>query len=146
MSDIKDLAGLIALIESSGNLYAVRFEPAYQPKDHCAIQMSTICKCSYATAKVLCAMSWGLYQIMGDNLINLGLNITPFEYLESPAIQREFFEAYCVADHLNMTLEDILSDAGKRMLFARLYNGPGNVAEYAQRIVDVAKSNGLEVN
>lgn len=143
MTQILDLAGLIAQVESDGNQYAVRFEPAYNAHQNDIIIMENLAKCNYSTAKILCSMSWGSYQIMGDNLIHLGLSISPFEYLESPAIQREFFDAYCMADHLDMTLNDVLGNPEKRMLFARLYNGPGNVPEYCNRILAVAKSNGL---
>lgn len=141
---IETLAELIAQVESHGMQYAVRFEPAHNPHDEFVEKMRTVAKCSRDTARVLCAMSWGLYQIMGDELIALGLAVSPLVYIQAIDIQLDFFNRYCLADHLNMTLADVLADSVKRRFFARLYNGPGNVDAYAQRMVDAAKQNGLE--
>lgn len=142
---ITTLAQLIALVESNNNPLAVRFEPAHKPEPYFVMHMMELVQCSYATATTLCAMSWGKYQIMGDNLVSLGLTVSPLAYVHDEAMQDAFFEKFAGADHLTLTLQDVLTSPQKRMMFARLYNGPSNIAGYANRIADVAKANDLEV-
>lgn len=142
---ITTLAQLIAQVESNGNSLAVRFEPAHHSAENFVAKMQELAKCNFVTAQILCAMSWGSFQIMGDNLVALGLSVSPFEYLHDEIMQCDFFSRFCATDHISLTLDDVLTDVSKRQLFARLYNGPGNFMAYAQRIVDVAKANGLEV-
>jgi hypothetical protein len=140
------LAQLIALVESGGDQFAVRFEPEYTPAAHHIVTMMELAGCNYNTAKVLCAISWGEFQIMGDELVGLGLAVSPFAYMNNVAMQNDFFNRYILADHLSLTLQDVLTNPSKRATFARLYNGPGNVDAYAQRIEAVAKANGLIVS
>lgn len=142
---ITTLAQLIALVESNNNPLAVRFEPAHKPEPYFVTHMMELARCSFTTATTLCAMSWGKYQIMGDNLVSLGLAVSPLAYVHDDAMQDAFFNKFAGADHLTLTLQDVLDDIQKRQIFARLYNGPGNVAGYAQRMIEVAKENGLEV-
>ena len=131
------LADLIAQVESSGNQYALRFESAHNPYDNKIATMATLCKCSRVTAKVLCQMSFGLFQIMGDNLVDLGLSTNVFLYCDSIARQNEMFNRYCIRNNCEYTLGDIINVEEDRLDFARKYNGPGNVEVYAQRIIDV---------
>lgn len=142
---ITTLAQLIAQVESNGNPLAVRFEPAHHPAENFVTKMQALAKCNFATAQILCAMSWGEFQIMGDNLVALDLSVSPFEYLHNENMQYDFFAKFSASNHLYLSLDDILNDPSQRQLFARLYNGPGNFMAYAQRIVDVAKANGLEI-
>jgi hypothetical protein len=142
---IETLPQLISQVESSGNPLAVRFEPAHNPANHFILGMMHNAQCNYNTAKVLCAMSWGEYQIMGDELIALGLKVSPMQYLADPAMQLDFFNRYMLSDHLTLTLSDVLGNPDKRHIFARLYNGPGNVSAYVLRIEQIARANGLEV-
>jgi hypothetical protein len=142
---ITTLAQLIAQVESNGNPFAMRFEPAHTPAPHNIVAMMHLCDCSYDTGKNLCSMSWGKYQIMGDELISLGLACSPLAYCMSAPLQDDYFDRYILADHLSLTLADILTDASKRQVFARLYNGPGNIPAYVKRIEDVATANGLQV-
>lgn len=145
MTTITTLSDLISQVESNGNPLAVRFEPAHNPAAHFVLQMQSLCSCSYDTAKTLCAMSWGEFQIMGDELIALGLSVSPLAYVQDRAMQEEFFQRYVCADHLSLTLQDVLTDPAKRSLFARLYNGPGNVDAYATRMALIAQHFGLQV-
>lgn len=139
------LAQLISLVESGGDTHAVRFEPEYTPAAHSIVTMMELAGCNYNTAKVLCAMSWGEFQIMGDELVSMGLAVSPFAYIDNLGMQNDFFNRYMLADHLTLTLSDVLTNPSKRAIFARLYNGPGNVDAYAARIEAVAKANGLTV-
>jgi hypothetical protein len=142
---ISNLSQLIAAVESNNNPKAVRFEPSYHPHGFDVQRMAELCKCTYATAQILCACSWGKHQIMGDNLIGLGLDITPMEFCTDNDYQEEYFLRFIRADHITITLTDVLTSPTLRNTFARLYNGPSNVAAYAERLVQVAKANGLEV-
>lgn len=142
---ITTLAQLIAQVESNGNPLAVRFEPAHRPEPYFVTHMMELAQCSFTTAQILCSMSWGKFQIMGDNLVSLGLAVSPLAYVHDDAMQDAFFEKFVGADHLTLTLQDVIGSIQKRQAFARLYNGPGNVIGYAQRMADIAKENGLEV-
>lgn len=138
---INTLADLIFQVESSGDWFAVRFEPSHVPRADYVVRMRDLCNINYDTARVLCQMSWGGFQIMGDELIALGLTVSPLEYCASPGMQTDFFNKYCIADHLSLTLADVLNDESKRLLFARLYNGPGNISAYADRMLTVYRKN-----
>jgi hypothetical protein len=140
------LADLIAQVESNGNPLAVRFESDHNPATHFIVAMMQSAACSYNTAKILCSMSWGKFQIMGDELMSLGLTVSPLALVHDDDMQVDFFNRYCLSDHLTLTLADILTDASKRQLFARLYNGPGNVGAYVLRIEEIAKANGLTIS
>ncbi len=134
---ITTLADLIAQVESDGNQYAVRFEPHYTPKDQNTSKMAAICKCSNETARILCSMSFGYYQIMGDNLISLDLNVSPFEYMNAPTIQSIFLNRFLIRNNCEYTLGDIVNDEESRLDFAKKYNGPGNVDAYAARMLSI---------
>lgn len=82
-------------------------------------------------------MSFGLFQIMGDELISLGLNVSPILYCSSPIMQQSYFGKYLTANHLNYTLADVVNDSGARLHFATIYNGPGNPTAYAARMLKV---------
>lgn len=138
---ITDLAKLIRLTESNNNYFAMRYEPAHNPRIDLVIRMRDAAQCSVQTAKMMCMCSWGAYQIMGDNLIDLGLASSPALLLASPSAQDGYFYKFIAADHITLTLTDIVTDESKRKLFARLYNGPGNVDAYAARLMQVYAEN-----
>lgn len=135
---ISTLSDLIAQVESSSNPWAIRYEPLHQSTQVFVSRMAAIVGCSNDTARVLCAMSWGLYQIMGDELISLGLKTSPLIYCDNGPAQHEYFSKFLaekgIADY---TLSDIIDNADKRAYFAGKYNGPGNVDAYCQRLLDV---------
>ncbi|HUW47003.1 MAG TPA: N-acetylmuramidase domain-containing protein [Dehalococcoidia bacterium] len=135
-SKFTTLADLIAQVESGGNQYALRFESAHNPYDNKIATMATLCKCSRVTAKVLCQMSFGLFQIMGDNLVDLGLSTNVFLYCDSIATQNEMFNRYCIHNNCEYTLDDILNDQSLCLDFAKKYNGPGQPEVYAKYLVD----------
>lgn len=139
MQPITTLADLIAQVESNGNSHAMRFESAYMPRDPDVITMMSLNKCSKITAEILCKMSYGLFQIMGDNLISLGLSTDIFNYVSSIAMQKQMFIRYCIRNNCEYTLEDVVNDETKRIDFARKYNGPGNAQTYADRMVAIFK-------
>jgi len=130
------LADLIAQAESSGNQFASKFEPAHDPRISFVHQMVSIAKCNFETAKILCSMSFGLYQIMGDELMDLDLTRHPFDYAGDIRLQAEFFNRYCIRNNCEYTLDDVINDETKRLDFAKKYNGPGQPDVYAKYLID----------
>jgi len=139
-SKITTLAQLIAQAESANNQFATRFEPAYRPNPaHVSVLAKNI-DCTYMTAETLCAMSWGLYQIMGDNLVGMGLTISPLQFCSSPDMQGLYFARYVQTANCNYSLEQILGDTPTRLDFARKYNGPGQPENYAAYLLQIYKN------
>ncbi len=135
---INSISALIATAESSNNQYAVRFEPAYHPLPDSVLKLKDIAGCTVHTSEILCSCSWGLYQIMGDNLISFGLQISPIHYCAIPSMQDLYFQKFLAqAGLLDMTLADIIHYPEKRLEFARKYNGPGNPQAYADYLMQV---------
>jgi hypothetical protein len=127
---------LISMVESSNNLYAVRFEPTHVPASEFVSRMQAVCVCSPDTAKVLCQTSWGLYQIMGDELMAKGLSISPIAYCQQPVTQGHLFQQVLKEKGLDaITLDQLATDQDIRLQFAKAYNGPGNMFVYAARLL-----------
>jgi hypothetical protein len=131
---ILTLSDLIARVESNWNPYAVRYEPAFKPSSGGVDAMAKLCHCSRATAAVLCAMSWGLFQIMGENLISLGLDVTPMEFCANESKQVALFTQFVTERGIAYLPSEIKDDHLKRERFALKYNGPGNIAAYSERL------------
>lgn len=135
---ISTLSDLIAQVESTGNPWAVRFEPAHNPAASFVSRMAAVARCSTDTARVLCASSWGLFQIMGDELMALGLNMSPIQYCASAQTQQATLPRFLAEKGLSaVTLDAVINDTPTRLNFATKYNGPGNVQVYSQRLLDV---------
>ncbi len=137
INPIQTLDQLIAKAESGNNQFATRIELLHWPRNDLIDRMTRVAKCSKNTSRALCRTSFGLFQIMGDQLMNLGLDISPIEYCASVAKQLEYFKKYCVANHCEYTLGDIINVESDRLDFAKKYNGPGNVDAYAARLIAV---------
>jgi hypothetical protein len=138
------IATIIAHVESGGNKYAMRYEPSTHnqiennPK-HWQLIVNKIQKantCSLETARAIAATSFGKYQVMGFNLYqNYRLPVGAF--FNSDADQDAAFAHFLISSNLeNYTVAD-LKDKTKRDHFARIYNGPGNVADYSLKLLDV---------
>ncbi len=139
---IQTLSQLIALVESDNNQYAIRFEPAHKVNPVFVSQFARALDFSQATGEVLLACSWGLYQIMGDELVALGMVLSPAQYCCSVAIQNNYLQKYLLQKGLgDMTLDDVVNDETKRLHFATIYNGPGNPQAYAARMMEIYARN-----
>lgn len=136
---ITTLSQLIAQAESSNNQFAFRFEPAYHPNPAHVETLAKNCGITRISAEILCAASWGLYQIMGDNLVGMGLSISPIQYCSSPDMQGLYFARYIQNANCNYTLEQIIGDEATRLDFAKKYNGPGNPQAYANYLMEIYK-------
>lgn len=133
----QNISDLIAQVESNNNQYALRFEPAYNPH---ALNVTDYAKrhnVSQATARMCLASSWGLYQIMGDNLYSYGLQISLPNYACSVQVQKLYFTTFLTRNNLyNLTADyqNFISSDDNLAEFAKVYNGPGNVDAYVQRM------------
>jgi hypothetical protein len=138
---IKTLANLIATVESSNNPRAVRFEPTHKPQQRFIALLVDAIHCSEDTARMFCMSSWGLYQIMGDELVSQGFRGWPGDYCENQDVQLLHFSEFCSAAGIDYSLADVVSDSAKRLNFATHYNGPGMPQVYANNMLTVYKAN-----
>lgn len=135
---------VIATIESNNNQFALRFElNTFIGKSDITLSqillnnIRAINGCNLTTAKMIASTSFGLYQIMGANLYLAPIEITAtiVRYLNDYALQHICFSRYLIAHGLDkFTIEDLRDNADKRTEFASRYNGPGDVADYAELI------------
>lgn len=137
------LENLISTIESGRRHDAMRFEHGLYGK--IALSYITPIKryndCSYSTAQMIGATSWGLFQIMGYNVYSLGFSGTINDYLNDVGAQRQYFQYYCTRRGIYYTVQELKTDAKKRLNFAEHYNGPGAIHEYADRILAAIQGN-----
>lgn len=137
------LARAVARIESASNPYALRFEPhilaRYNARTSLAPEVraaKVANKCSDATAEIICATSWGVYQIMGFNLYRGLINFPVIEFCNRADRQFDAFAEFVKkAGQGAATGADLLADKGKRDAFAKAYNGPGNVPDYSTKLL-----------
>jgi hypothetical protein len=138
---ISTLAQLIACIESSNNPQAVRYEPAHDPKPEFIALLVKAINCSEATAKMFCMCSWGLFQIMGDELVSQGFRGWPGDYTSNTDVQYLHFNEFLKEANIDYTLNNIINDPAIRLSFATRYNGPDDAQAYADRMLAVYKEN-----
>jgi hypothetical protein len=146
------LADVIADVETGGNQFAERFEPApfikqwqataltgYNPiidaiqKIHAAAYGT----CSHGTAMRICFTSFGRYQIMGFNIWgapDFPYRSTYQSYQENVPAQDGTFLHFLNRAGINFTLADLVADGEKAKKFVTTYNGPGGWPIYWQRM------------
>ncbi len=124
------LSQVVAQVESGGSIFAMRYEPAYEPSNAAACQAAAGEYMSMETAAMICKTSWGRYQIMGDNLygpvINLRVNI--IRYASNEILQLHSFCTFISS----LGFQDVdFSTLSEKDLekFAVLYNGSAVYAE-----------------
>lgn len=143
------LAVLIQHVESSGFLFALRFEPEVYDGHNFAAPASaeliekikTANLCDTSTAEVIYSSSFGLYQIMGFNLYALGWRGSVVPFLDKPEYQSKYFALYLNSRGINWTWAEIKADPAKLQKFALEYNG--NAAAYSQRMLAKAAELGM---
>ena len=130
---ITTLSQLIAKCESNATISAVRFEPAYHPDTRAfALAQRFNPGLSYATYEMFLACSFGLYQIMGDNLYLLGLD-QPFSVFWNEAdMQTDYFNRFCMQRNIAYSLDDVINNTQKGMDFSHHYNGDRTGKYYAR--------------
>lgn len=137
------LSELVSLAESANNPQAIRYEQYFKP----SIVAITNCKkyngntLSFSTANMLCKTSFGLFQIMGENIYGpLKYQKSVFDFVQSETDQLELFIRFIRWRGINYTLEEILHDPEKRERFSRRYNG--DAVTYSKHLIDVYKNAG----
>lgn len=140
------VADVIGSIESTNNPGALRFEFAtYEKAPFYGAIIDSIKECNLcnvATARMIYATSWGEFQIMGLNLYDprmCAYRNSVARYMVQSGDQFVTFNSFLFRMPLGVKLKSdspasLFSDPNLRVQFARLYNGPGNFQEYADRI------------
>lgn len=135
MTDI--LAKVIATVESGPFPYAMRFEPGVYARPPFPPTLAAAEKanhCNDATARVVLATSYGLFQIMGFNLYGpLKLTIAIGPYLFDTEQQFDAFKRFVTLNGFDPENFDFTDD-GLIERFARSYNGLGDVANYSAKM------------
>jgi hypothetical protein len=133
------LAKVIATVESGPFQYAVRFESGmFAGKVGPLSAAETACmkanRCSSITARMICCTSWGLFQIMGFNLYGpLALQIPVGSFMFDTETQFDTFRKFVTLNGFDPENFDCTDEALIER-FARSYNGPGDVANYAAKM------------
>lgn len=145
------LCDVVAVVESSRVSFAMRFEPALYKRvtdgplndaETAALNMIRRANfCDANTARVLFSTSFGLYQFLGETLYSAPINfaLPVSQFIASEALQQSTFYKYVIARRINFGVNDLLGGGTYAADFARAYNGPGNVAEYAGKLIAAAK-------
>lgn len=138
---ITTLSQLVMMAESNGFRGAMRFEPAFKPSDLAVQIAAKVNRCNLATARVICATSWGAYQMMGENIYGLcGFQCSISEYLNADNIQDASFIIHNEKKGIGeITLSDVLNVATLRAQFAARYNG--NAAAYGAWLLTTYEKN-----
>jgi hypothetical protein len=145
-----DLSAVIAWVESNTNDKAVRFEPGLYAvwssetliRKGIERTIQYIHGCSIETARVIACSSWGRYQILGENLYDLGIGCTLdiFEYAGLPAYQKECFDKFLRNRGIAFTVDELQTDRTKREQFITHYNGTGAVDAYWERMQEAIRA------
>lgn len=121
------LSQLVARIESNNQPQALRFEPKFATSQIARDRCISAHKPAYmnnSTAEMICRTSWGLFQIMGENLYTVcGLGSPISHFMIDRDTQERAFYAFVRARGINYSIEELRAEETKRVNFARKYNG-----------------------
>lgn len=120
------ISRLVASAESNHVKHAMRFEPAWRHDNNITSLVRQAHAPAYmnsTTAKTIMATSYGLYQIMGENIYRLGYKKPINEFMNNPEDQLDIFNKFLVWRGINYSVEEIFSDRTKMEKFAKRYNG-----------------------
>ncbi len=129
------LSDVIAAVESRNNPAAMRFEPSHYAGQIKFANLALVMRyggggfLTTATARMIAATSWGMFQIMGEYLYAQGYKKTLREFLADERAQLEQFEIFINQFRFTDVQFSVLTSAQKTF-FASRYNGPGNVSVY----------------
>ncbi|MGC8541028.1 MAG: N-acetylmuramidase domain-containing protein [Phycisphaerae bacterium] len=145
-----ELARIIMRIESGCRFSAMRFEPdvygrmCAQPDQVPLLNKIRAANlCDLDTADVIFSTSYGLFQLMGFNLYDLGFTGTVLQFWISSNLQREYFARFLDRNGINYTWSQLKANAGLLEKFVSVYNGPGNVEAYRYAMLRSARGLGL---
>lgn len=123
MQFINTLSDLVAQAESSCNPYCLRFEPGWVPNPAVVETISKLNRCNLSTARIIAATSYGLYQIMGQNLYELGLLLPIGHFFGERWTQTKYFQKFITSRKIDITLEKFIQDKEAALNFCHHYNG-----------------------
>lgn len=131
---------IIASIESNRRIHAMRFEPrVYNTINSTSALLISRNRaqienfCTNQTAAVICATSWGMFQIMGFDLYGIcRIQSDIIAYCNNESAQHYAFQTFC-GRHI-LTLDD-LDNRSKVEDFAAFYNGEAGRITYADKIM-----------
>lgn len=143
-----DLRHILALVESSGNMHAQRFERATfnkitaQGTSPVLIAIQKANQCNADTARTIYSTSYGTWQEMGFNIYSRigGYTKSIAEFLTSLTDQQTLYANYLVEDNINLPWAVLKADSAKLDHFSILYNGS---TAYSDRVRAAAKELGL---
>lgn len=141
MTDLNNtLAKVIAQVESGGFPYALRFEDALfermkmSPPTSEGPAIRAANHCNYATGVMIHCTSYGLFQIMGFNLYGmLGWKQSVATFLWDAEQQLSSFADFCAHNGINPATFDFTDETALEH-FAKIYNGPGAIADYVAKM------------
>lgn len=96
---------------------------------------------SYMTGETFCSTSFGLYQIMLENVYGMGYAGTVLDFWKNPDVQLIYFTKFLELRNINYSLDDILNDKVKRDDFSHHYNGALTYGDRLLKIYEVNKGN-----
>lgn len=120
------ISKLVSQIESNNVPYAMRFEPGWRHDNNIITMVRQAHAPAYmntTTAKTIMATSYGLYQIMGENIYRLGYKKPINEFMNSPNDQLDIFNKFLSWRGIDYTVNEIFTNREKMEKFARRYNG-----------------------
>jgi hypothetical protein len=145
------LCDVVAVVESSRLPFAQRFEPSLYIRvcgsglsDAETAALNLIRRANFCdgnTARAIFSTSYGLYQFLGETLYSSPINFAlPIgQFLTSEALQRSTFYKFVDAHRVNYSINDLLGPGTYATDFARVFNGPGNVDDYAAKLIAAAR-------
>lgn len=143
---------IVAEIESANYARALRFEPSVYGRMREPVFSPVVARiihvhsCSHETAYMIGATSWGLFQLMGFNIYSdeLSFGGPIFDWVTSTSIQTNDFFAFVSKRKIDLSPDELCFKSAREK-FAEVYNGPGNVTAYAEKISAVLSKYGYEV-
>jgi hypothetical protein len=92
------LSQVVAQVESSGDIFALRYEPTYEPSSASIVACRSAASSymSVESARMICKTSWGRYQIMGDNLYGSAIQLRDniIQYASNEILQLHSFATF----------------------------------------------------
>lgn len=138
------LGAVIKQVESSNNYGAMRFELSVFDKLNKRKIVPTFLvgakvknKCSYQTALMICATSWGAWQLMGFNIYKVcEFPGTIRDFLCDPSEQDRCAELFLQSRGFSSATDFATISKDELAKFASIYNGPSNVDAYTKRLTE----------
>jgi N-acetylmuramidase-like protein len=145
----RDLENIVSQVESGGHQEAIHFDGVFYATSHPnpanpiykAIMEENFCLLE--TAHMIFCTSWGLFQIEGENIYP-DYSFSIKDFLGDYDAQAAAFKRFCLRRSIYFSFDQILNDEVTRRTFARYYNGPDDIDEYAAKLLEAAQKINLK--